>query len=129
MPADHSEDVSVETDIWLPMHQELVSQGKINSWALYHVKYGDRSKCDYYTVTTYLGGEQLNSDPAFGEVFSKVHPGKDMTRAMVATLSSRDAALCTPPRLAIGPPLTFPMKDLTSFVTCARLQPNRFFEI
>ena len=82
--------VSVEKDIWLPMHQELVSQGRINSWALYSVKYGDRSTCDYYTVTTYVGGEQLNDDPAFDEVFSKVHPGKDLAQAMAATLSSRE---------------------------------------
>ncbi len=79
----------IETDIWLPMHQELVDQGRINSWAFYFVRYGDRSRCDYYTVTTYLGGEQLNSPPAIDEVFAKVHPRKDMTREMVATWSSR----------------------------------------
>ena len=37
---------SVEMEIWQPMHQELVNQGKRNSWALYSVMYGDRSRCD-----------------------------------------------------------------------------------
>ena len=81
---------SVETDVWLPMHRELVEQGSINSWALYYVQYGDRSRCDYYTVTTYLGGEQLNSTPAWNEVFGKAHPGKDMAKAMAATWAARE---------------------------------------
>ncbi|MDH3352338.1 MAG: hypothetical protein OEM60_00380 [Gammaproteobacteria bacterium] len=79
----------VETDIWRPMHQELVDQGKINSWALYWVKFGDRSRCDFYTVTTYLGHEQLNAAAAFAEAFAVVHKGKDFMRAMARTWASR----------------------------------------
>lgn len=81
--------MSVEVDLWQAMHQELVNQGKRSSWALYGVQYGDRSKCDYYTVTTYRGGEQLNSDPAIDEVFKRVHPKGDFTEAMVRTMASR----------------------------------------
>lgn len=80
---------SVETDIWLPMHQDLVNQGKRNSWALYWVQYGDRSKCDYYTVTSYRGEDQLNSDPAYGEVFATVHRGKNLAKAMMRTSAAR----------------------------------------
>ena len=81
--------VSVETDIWLPMHQELVNRGKQDSWALYWVQYGDRSKCDYYTVTGYRGEQQLNGEPAFAEAFAAVHPGDDFTLAMVQTMAAR----------------------------------------
>ena len=81
--------MGVEVDVWKAMHQELVRQGKRNSWALYSVMYGDRSKCDHYTVTTYLGGEQLNSEPAYDEVFKVVHPDKDFTKAMTRTWASR----------------------------------------
>ena len=81
--------VNVETDIWLPMHQQLVNQGKQNSWALYWVQYGDRSKCDYYTVTGYRGEQQLNGEPAFAEAFAAVHRGDDYTAAMVRTLAAR----------------------------------------
>lgn len=81
---------NVETDIWQPMHQELVNRGKRNSWALYRVQYGDRSKCDFYTVTTYLGNEQLNVDPAYEDVFEAIHGKKGMAGAMARTLASRE---------------------------------------
>ena len=81
--------VSIETEIWRAMHQQLIDQGKRNSWALYSVMYGDRSKCDYYTVTTFLGQEQLDAYPDYAEVFKTVHPGKDVSKAMARTLASR----------------------------------------
>ena len=81
--------VSVETDVWQAMHQELVDQGKRFSWALYEVLYGDRSKCDFFTVTTMLGLEQLNGDPSYDKVFQKVHPDDDFMVALVKTLESR----------------------------------------
>ena len=80
---------SVETDIWKPIHQERVDQGKINSWALYWVMYGDRSTCDYYTVTSYLGQEQLNANPSFEAVFQAVHKDKNVMKAMARTWASR----------------------------------------
>lgn len=81
--------VSVETDTWLPMHQQLVNQGKQDSWALYWVQYGDRSKCDYYTVTGYRGEQQLNGEPAFAEAFAAAHPGEDFAAAMARTQAAR----------------------------------------
>jgi hypothetical protein len=79
----------VELDIWLAMHQELVNQGKRNSWALYEVLYGDRSTCDFYAVTTLLGEAQLNETPAYREVFEAVHPDADFEEVMVRTWASR----------------------------------------
>lgn len=81
---------SVEAEIWQPMHQELVDRGQRNSWALYWVRYGDRSKCDYYTVATYIGQEQLNTNPSMEEVFQAVHNGRDFTKAMARTWVSRN---------------------------------------
>lgn len=80
---------SLELEIWQPMHQALVNQGNKNSWALYSVMYGDRSRCDYYTVTTYLGQEQLNANPSYGDIFQAVHPGKNTAEAMARTSASR----------------------------------------
>lgn len=82
--------VLVEKDIWQPMHQELVNQGKRNSWALYSVEYGDRSKCDFYTVTTFLGEKQLNADPAYDDAFKTVHGDKHLSKEMAKTLASRE---------------------------------------
>ena len=82
--------VLVETDIWQPMHQELVHQGKRNSWALYSVEYGNRSKCDFYTVTTYLGEKQLNADPGYDTAFKAVHDNKNFSKEMAKTMASRE---------------------------------------
>ena len=79
----------LEQEIWLPMHKALVEQGKMNSWSLYSVMYGDRSRCDHYTVETYLGEEQLNAERDFDAVFGAVHPDKDVTAAMSATWAAR----------------------------------------
>lgn len=81
---------SVETDIWLPVHQELVKQGKKVGWSFYSVLYGDRSKCDYYTVNTYRGAAQLNDAPPFAEVFAKVHPDKSWDEVWEKTFASRE---------------------------------------
>lgn len=82
--------VSVEKEIWQPMHQKLVDQGKRNSWALYRVEYGDRSRCDFYTVTTYRGVGQLNVDPAYDELFEAVHGKMKLKAAMARTFASRE---------------------------------------
>jgi hypothetical protein len=89
MKSTSADYTSVELEIWQAMHQELVNKGEQNSWALYWVMYGDRSKCDYYTVTTHLGNEQLNGNPSVSEVFKAVHPGDDFAEAMARTWASR----------------------------------------
>jgi hypothetical protein len=89
MKSTSADYTSVELEIWQAMHQELVNKGEQNSWALYWVMYGDRSKCDYYTVTTYLGDEQLNVSPSVGEAFKAVHPDDDFAEAMARTWASR----------------------------------------
>ena len=89
MKSTASDYTRIELDIWLAMHQELVNRGERNSWALYEVLYGDRSKCDFYTVTTLLGEEQLNQHPAYDEIFTAVHPGDDFEEAMTRTWASR----------------------------------------
>jgi len=89
MKSTSTDYADIEADIWLPMHQARVDQGKIVGWALYWVQYGDRTKCDYYTVTTYVGGEQLNADHSVDEVFAAVHPGGNLKQAMANTEESR----------------------------------------
>ncbi len=90
MKSTSSDYADVETEIWQPMHQEMVNQGKKNTWALYWVLFGDRSDCDYYTVNTYLGEEQLNDPTSFADVFASVHPGKDWEEVGKKTSASRE---------------------------------------
>ena len=82
--------VQLEAEIWAPMHQHLVDEGKRSSWALYGVMYGDRSGCDYYTVTTYRGEDQLNAAVDYAEAFQAVHKGKNVVNAMAKTFASRE---------------------------------------
>ena len=82
--------VQLETEMWAPMHQHLVDEGKRNSWALYGVMFGDRSGCDYYTVTTYRGEDQLNADTGYEEAFEAVHKGKNAAKSMAKTFASRE---------------------------------------
>ena len=82
----------LETEIWKPVHQYLVDQGQRASWALYRVKYGDRSQCDYYTVTTYVSAEQLNSAADFAGAFAAAHPGFDLVTLMNHTWTAREQA-------------------------------------
>lgn len=79
----------IEVKLWQPMHQRRVEQGKISSWALYRVLYGDRTNCDFYTVTVFTGAEQLNADPAFEEVFAAVYPDRNLRQAMASTWEAR----------------------------------------
>lgn len=81
--------VDVETELWLPLHQERVNQGKISSWALYWVQYGDRTNCDFYTVTTFIGADQLNANHDVEDVFAAVHPGLNLKQEMASTAKSR----------------------------------------
>jgi hypothetical protein len=89
MKSTSTDYTDIEADIWLPMHQARVNQGKIVGWALYWVQYGDRTKCDFYTVTTYVGGEQLNADHSVDEAFAAVHPGRNLKQEMASTALSR----------------------------------------
>lgn len=89
MKSTSTDYVDLETELWLPMHQERVSQGKISSWALYWVQYGDRTDCDFYTVTTFMGADQLNANHDVKDVFAAVHPGRDLQQDMASTSKSR----------------------------------------
>ena len=80
----------LELETWKPVHQYLVNKGKRNSWAVYKLVYGDRSRCDYFTVTTYRGEEQLNTPAGYEEAFAAVHPGADLVELMSKTSAARE---------------------------------------
>ena len=80
----------IEREIWQPVHQYLVDNGQRASWGFYGVVYGDRSRCDYYTATTYSSLEQLNADPGWEEAFAAVHPKMKLERVMEDTRAARE---------------------------------------
>lgn len=89
MKSTSTDYVDIETDVWLPMHQARVGRGAITGWALYWVQYGDRSRCDYYTVTSFVGAEQLNADHSVAEIFAAVHPDRNLKQEMANTAGAR----------------------------------------
>lgn len=64
---------NLQTKAWLSTNQKLVDEDQQNSWALYNVLYGDRARCDFYAVTTFLGDEQLNNNQSNDVGFKSVH--------------------------------------------------------
>lgn len=80
----------LELETWKPVHQYLVNKGKRNSWAVYKLVYGDRSRCDYFTVTTYRGEEQLNAPAGYEEAFAAVHPRANIVELMSKTSAARE---------------------------------------
>lgn len=82
--------VNAEREIWQPMHQEMVDQGKKLSWALFAVEYGSRAECDYYTVNRYMGTASLDARyDDLGTIFNKVHPEASIGEAFARTDASR----------------------------------------
>ena len=81
----------VESNVWKPIHAELVNQGRKLSWAFYGVRYGDRSECDYFTVNAYRGIEAVEDDlPDFQDIYKKVHPNGKFDEDMNKTWASRE---------------------------------------
>ncbi len=90
MKSTSSDYVNVEKELWQPLHQQMVDQGMKNSWAVYWVMYGDRSRCDYFVIETYLGMAQYNkADESMGKVYAQVFNEKDFNEFIGRTESSR----------------------------------------
>lgn len=80
----------LEQDVWKPMHQYLVDRGQRASWALYRVAYGNRSRCEYYAVTTYAGAGQLHATPDFAAAFEAVHSNQNAAAMFEKTRAARE---------------------------------------
>lgn len=80
--------LSVEKDIWKPIHQERVNQGKILGWVLYRVHYtGSNDEYNYATGTIFSGLSSLEN-PYEGIDIEQMVP--DMEWASSKTLKSRE---------------------------------------
>lgn len=82
--------VQLELETWRPVHQHLVDAGERNSWALYEVVFGDRSQCDYYTVTSFSGEQQLNAFADYEAAFAAVYSNAGVSDLMAKTLAARE---------------------------------------
>lgn len=89
-PGNETKYLEVEKNIWKPLHQERINQGKITGWILYRVLYtGTQDPYNYATVTLFGGTANLE-DPWAGIDPQKVLPDRDMDKDMVETDTSRE---------------------------------------
>lgn len=86
-----SEYVKTEKEIWKPLHQVLVNDGKRSVWALWSLIMpgGSSRSHDYVTANGFPSYKQMAGDN-YEEAFKKAHPGKDMQAEFDKTLKTRD---------------------------------------
>ena len=84
--ADH---VKMEKDIWKPVHDARVKDGKMKGWVLLSMAFPFGSSMPYQdaTIDIYTDMKQLLA-PWFEEYFKKVHPGKDVAELMKETAAA-----------------------------------------
>ncbi len=92
MKSTNDDYVSMESEIWKPLHQDAVNMGEMLAWNLFWVNYGDRTKYDYVTVNVYADREAMEGDfdEWVNEAFARVHPDADVDKAMSRTSASRE---------------------------------------
>ena len=89
-PLKNDEYVKLEHDLWKPVHQERIKQGRMRSWTMYEVRYpaGSQRECDYRIVNTY--NSLADIDRPLADVFAKVHPNVPIAEVVRRTLAARD---------------------------------------
>ncbi|MEZ4772907.1 MAG: hypothetical protein R3D00_06980 [Bacteroidia bacterium] len=84
--ADH---VKVETDIWKPVHQARINDGKLKGWVLMQQWFPFGADMPYQDATVDLYKDMRQYfKPFFQEYMAKVHPGKNVNDLMKATTAA-----------------------------------------
>lgn len=82
--------VDLEKNVWKPLHQERINQGKIIGWILFRVLYtGTSDLYNYVTVTVFDNPANLENSWA-GVDSPKILAGKDIDKLYKETLNCRD---------------------------------------
>lgn len=89
-PAKEDDYVALERDVWKPMHQERVKQGRLRSWTLYEVRFpaGTKRECDYRTANIY--NSLADIDRPIADIVSKIHPNVPIAELARRTYAGRD---------------------------------------
>jgi len=90
-PNGAEEYISMEQDIWKPVHQERINSGKLLGWYLLRVEYPGGTQADYnfVAVNIYPSIADLD-DPYAGIDWRSIHPSVDAGQLMDRTDASRD---------------------------------------
>lgn len=89
-PDDAGEYLSLERELWKPIHQERAKDGKILGWNLYAVRYpaGTGHDYNYVTVTFYDSMADVES-PEFETYAQRAHPDKAINVVSERTTDAR----------------------------------------
>jgi hypothetical protein len=90
-PSRESDYVKLERELWKPLHQERIKEGKLRAWHLFGVKFpfGTDEKYSYVTMNTFDELSQLEN-PGIEQLLGKVHPGLKPDDFINRTFKSRD---------------------------------------
>ncbi|HAH23571.1 MAG TPA: hypothetical protein DCL77_07415 [Prolixibacteraceae bacterium] len=89
-PSQEAKYVDLEKNVWKPMHQERIKQGKITGWILYKILYTGTSDPYNYATVTFFDKPANLEDPWAGIDAQKILPGKDIDKLMNETGEARD---------------------------------------
>jgi hypothetical protein len=94
-PAKEDAYVRMERNVWKPIHQQSVRDGKMKSWSLYEVRFpgGDNREYGYLTVETYNSIQDVEGSygdsASFTSTLKKVHPDKSAVGLLSQALDNR----------------------------------------
>ena len=91
-PAKEGAYVQMEREVWKPIHQQRVKDGKLQSWLLYAVRFpgGDNREYGYLTVETYKSVQDVDGGyDDLASVIKKVHPNKAADQILSQANTSR----------------------------------------
>jgi hypothetical protein len=91
-PGKAGEYLSMERDLWKPVHQDRIRSGHMTSWSLYQVDYpyGTDAPYNYVTVNVFSSLQDLERDVAAD--FGKVHPKIKISEVFSRTMGARQLA-------------------------------------
>lgn len=91
-PDGVDEYLSVERDLWKPIHQARLQEGIITGWALYEVWYpgGTATDYNYVTVNAYQDFSKIALAALPDEKILQIHPGMTLEGLMKRTNAARD---------------------------------------
>lgn len=91
-PGKEQEYLRVERELWKPIHEAYVKNGKKRWWSLYAIQfpYGTEQKYGFVTINAFDLFQQLEDPYAgFQEVLTKVHPGTKVEEFFTRTENTR----------------------------------------
>ncbi len=85
-----SDHVKVEKDIWKPVHEARIKDGKMKGWLLLRMDlpFGDAMPYQDATIDVYSDMRQYLAPFLLEEYFKKVHPGKTLAELLKETAAA-----------------------------------------